>query len=243
MTRRSPGLSERHRKIMQFLSDFQDKHGYSPSIRQIGDSINVKSTSLIDYYLNQLEEMGYIDRQERISRSIRVLKAIPSSVDTLASKVVETMKRTAAGLEDLVSIPLAGRIVASNPLPMPPLSGDSYFDPESTVELARSLIPTRDTSDLFALQVDGESMIDAMINDGDIIIMRHASEAHNGEMVAVWLDDKDETTLKYFYKEANRIRLQPANPNMGPIYVDNPKSLRIMGKVVMVIRQVKNLPL
>lgn len=239
MARRSPGLSERHRKIMQFLSDFQDKHGYSPSIRQIGDSINVKSTSLIDYYLNQLEEMGYIDRQERISRSIRVLKAIPSSVDTLASKVVETMKRTAAGLEDLVSIPLAGRIVASNPLPMPPLSGDSYFDPESTVELARSLIPTRDTSDLFALEVDGESMIDAMINDGDLVIMKPAKEASNGEMVAVWMDDKDETTLKYFYKENNRIRLQPANPTMKPIYVDDPRHLRIMGKVVLVIRQVK----
>ena len=83
-------------------------------------------------------------------------------------------------------------------------------------------------------------MIDAMINDGDLVIMKKAQEARNGEMVAVWLDDNDETTLKYFYRENNRIRLQPANPTMGPIYIDNPKSLRIMGKVVMVIRQVKS---
>ena len=74
MAKRHPGLSERHRKIMEFLTKFQDSNGYSPSIRQIGDSINVKSTSLVDYYLNQLQEMGYIEREERISRSIRVVK-------------------------------------------------------------------------------------------------------------------------------------------------------------------------
>ncbi len=73
-----------------------------------------------------------------------------------------------------------------------------------------------------------------------ILSYEEGESANNGEMVAVWLDDKDETTLKYFYKEANRIRLQPANPNMGPIYVQNPKSLRIMGKVVMVIRRIKS---
>ena len=83
-------------------------------------------------------------------------------------------------------------------------------------------------------------MVDAMVNDGDIVIMKTANEAINGDMVAVWLDDNDETTLKYFYRENNRIRLQPANPTMGPIYIDNPNQLRIMGKVVMVIRQVKS---
>ena len=124
---------------------------------------------------------------------------------------------------------------------MPP-SDLSYFDPDSKVDIARSLLPARvNTSELFALEVKGDSMIDAMVNDGDIVIMRRAQEATNGEMVAVWLDDKDETTLKYFYKENGRIRLQPANPTMQPIYVENPKQLRIMGKVVMVIRQVKNI--
>lgn len=236
MPRRNPGLSERHRKIMEYLSKFQEANGYSPSIRQIGDSIGVKSTSLVDYYLNQLQEMGFIEREDRISRSIRVLNPVPAG-PTLTEKVTETVR---GALNNLVSIPLAGRIVASAPLPMP-TSDLPYFDPESSIDIARSLLPTRETNDLFALEVDGDSMVDAMINDGDIVIMKQANSANNGEMVAVWLDDKDETTLKYFYKEAKRIRLQPANPNMGPIYVDDPKSLRIMGKVVMVIRQVKSI--
>jgi repressor LexA len=125
--------------------------------------------------------------------------------------------------------------------PVPP-SDLAYFDPESGVEIARSLLPPREKiSELFALEVQGDSMIDAMINDGDIVIMKRAQEAQNGEMVAVWLNDNDETTLKYFYKENNRVRLQPANPTMNPIYVDNPAQVRIMGKVVMVIRQVKSI--
>lgn len=237
MAKRHPGLSERHRKIMEFLTKFQDANGYSPSIRQIGDSISVKSTSLVDYYLNQLLEMGYIERENRISRSIRVLQ--PVGENSLSSKVGDALRSAGNALADLVSVPIAGRIVASAPLPMP--STDlNYYDAESSVDIARSLLPVRDTTDLFALEVDGDSMIDAMVNDGDIVVMKKAVTANNGEMVAVWLDDKDETTLKYFYKEASRIRLQPANPNMGPIYVEDPKSLRIMGKVVLVIRQIKS---
>jgi repressor LexA len=233
MARRSEGLSERHKKILAFLSQFQDDNGYSPSIREIGDSIDVKSTSLVDYYLNQLEKMGYISRDNRISRSIRVVKPLQAQ----AGKVAGAVRQAARRLDDLITIPMMGRIVASAPIPMP-ASDLAYFDSESGVEIARSLLPGKEkASELFALEVQGDSMIDAMINDGDIVIMRPAQEANNGEMVAVWLDDKDETTLKYFYKENNRIRLQPANPTMGPIYVDNPQQLRIMGKVVMVIRQ------
>ena len=237
MARRSEGLSERHRKIMEFLTKFQESNGYSPSIRQIGDSIEVKSTSLVDYYLNQLHEMGYIDREDRISRSIRVVKPIYNS-PSITTVVSETIQKAGEVLAGMVRIPVAGRIVASAPLPMP-TSDLSYMDPETSVDIARSLLPTRDVSDLFALEVDGDSMVDAMVNDGDIVVMKKAQSANNGDMVAVWLDDKDETTLKYFYKENNRVRLQPANPNMDPIYITNPKSLRIMGKVVMVIRQVQ----
>lgn len=238
MARRSQGLSERHRKIMEFLTQFQESNGYSPSIRQIGDSIDVKSTSLVDYYLNQLQEMGLIEREDRISRSIRVLQPVYAA-PAISSVVGGAVHKAENIIADLISIPIAGRIVASAPLPMP-TSDLSYYDAESSVDIARSLLPAHDVSDLFALEVSGDSMVDAMINDGDIVVMKKAQSANNGEMVAVWLDDKDETTLKYFYKEPTRIRLQPANPNMGPIYVENPKSLRIMGKVVMVIRQIKS---
>jgi repressor LexA len=240
MARKREGLSDRHRRIMEYLTDFIDEFGYSPSIREIGDAIDVKSTSLVDYYLNQLEEKEYISREGRISRSIRVLKPMRSAGKAISTKVRDTTRAVNTLVDSLVSIPLRGRIVASSPIPMPS-SDFNYFDPESGVEIARSLLPARErVSELFALEVQGDSMIDAMVNDGDLIIIRPSSQANNGEMVAVWLDDKDETTLKYFYKEKSRIRLQPANPTMDPIYIDNPETLRIMGKVVMVIRQYKS---
>ncbi len=239
MVRRREGLSERERKIMEFLTTFQEKNGYSPSIRQIGDDINVRSTSLVDYYLDQLQELGYIARDSHVSRSVRILKPVHGS-HPAESKLGKAVQAVSTAVSDLIRIPVAGRIVAGEPIPMPS-SEVNYFDSESTVEMARSMLPQREKpEELFALEVQGESMIDAMINDGDIVIMKPAKEARNGEMVAVWLDDNDETTLKYFYKEPNRIRLQPANPTMQPIYVDSAAKLRIMGKVVMVIRQVRS---
>jgi repressor LexA len=237
MARRSEGLSERLKKILFFLTNFVRENGYSPNIREIGDSISVGSTSLIDYYLNQLEEMGYIARDKHIARSIRMLKPLPGESTSPAARNVQAAAAHIAN--DILRIPLLGRIVASAPIPMP-TSDLGYFDPDSSVEIARSLLPARDkTNELFALEVNGDSMIDAMVNDGDIVIMKKAQEANNGEMVAVWLDDENATTLKYFYKENDRVRLQPANPTMKPIYIDNPATLRIMGKVVMVIRQIK----
>jgi repressor LexA len=233
MARKSEGLGIRHKKIMEFLEEFQKENGYSPSIREIGESIDVKSTSLVDYYLKQLEELSFISRENHISRSIRILK-------TFGEKAVGTVEKVRQSIEEMLQIPVMGRIVASEPIPMP-TSDMNYFDPESSIDVARSLLPQKEkVEDLFALEVQGESMIDAMVNDGDIVVMKRANQASNGEMVAVWLDDKDETTLKYFYREDNRIRLQPANPNMEPIYIQSSANLRIMGKVIMVIRQVKS---
>ena len=81
-------------------------------------------------------------------------------------------------------------------------------------------------------------MIDAMINDGDIVVMKKTNQAKNGEMVAIWLNDRDETTLKYFYRENGKVRLQPANPTMQPIIIDDPRIVEVQGKVILVIRQV-----
>jgi repressor LexA len=240
MVRKSEGLSKRHQLILKFLSQFQDENGYSPSIREIGESIGVRSTSLVDYYLKQLEEKGYISREQHISRSICLIKPIPS-LKSATEKIAESIHQASNTIENLLSIPLMGRIVASEPIPMPS-SDIGFFDSESSIDIARSLLPAKEkTEDLFALEVQGNSMIDAMVNDGDIVIMKRTQQASNGEMVAVWLDDKDQTTLKYFFKEKTGIRLQPANPNMDPIYVENPASLRIMGKVVMVIRQMNGM--
>jgi repressor LexA len=183
--------------------------------------------------------MGYIERDGRVSRGIRLLKPLTEATTAFASQVKQTAQDVRATVEDILRIPVIGRIFASEPVPVPS-SDFSYYDAESMVDVARSLLPTRDRlNDLFALEVQGDSMIDAMINEGDIVIMKPAHEARNGELVAVWLRDKEETTLKYFYLENGRVRLQPANPTMGPIYVNDPNTVEIQGKVVMVIRQVE----
>ena len=217
MARKSAGLSERHKKILEFLGKYQDTAGYPPSIREIGDGTNISSTSVVNYYLDQLEKMGYIKREDHISRGIRLVK--------------ET-------LSEMLRIPVIGRIAAGIPMPVPS-SDFSYFDPDTGIDIARSMLPAREKiSDLFALEVRGDSMIDAMVNDGDIVVFKRVQEAKNGEMVAVWLNDRDETTLKYFYLENGRVRLQPANPSMLPIYIEDPSIVRIQGKVVLVIRRV-----
>lgn len=235
--RKSEGLGDRHRKIMEFLTNFQDQHGYSPSIREIGKCINVESTSLVDYYLEQLTQEGYIERDKRISRSIRVLRPMHAS-ESATARLPQAIREVARRASELLTIPIWGRIGASLPVPMPAAEG-SYFDPESTVEIARSLLPAKEkVNELFALEVSGHSMIDAMVNDGDIVIMKRTQNANNGEMVAVWLEDTDETTLKYFFNESGHVRLQPANPTMNPIIIENPERVRVQGKVVMIVRRV-----
>lgn len=215
-------MEERLHRILDFLTSFQEKSGYSPSIREIGDKIGVKSTSLVDFYLDKLETRGAIVRDRHISRSIRVISN---------------------AIKEVFRIPVMGRIVAGKPIPVPASDLD-YFNSEDSVEIASSILPVKERADrLFALQVEGDSMVDAMVNDGDIVIMKPTRVAENGDMVAVWLPDRDETTLKYFYKEGDRYRLQPANPTMSPIYIEKTRPMEIMGKVVMVVRQVRSAPL
>ncbi|TAK14521.1 MAG: repressor LexA [Anaerolineae bacterium] len=234
MARKKKGLSDRHLKILEVMQKYQDENGYPPSIREIGRQAKISSTSVVNYYLDQLEEAEYIQRDRKVSRGMRLLKTAAGD----AYELGDTSGNS--GNEAFLTIPLAGRIGAG--IMALPASDFNYFDVDSGVDVARSLLP-EDTSDIFAVEVDGESMIDAMINDGDIVVMRHAKDARNGEMVAVRLADDDTMTLKYFYKEGGRVRLQPANPTMEPIYVDNPKNLEIQGKVLLVIRQVGASPI
>jgi repressor LexA len=268
--RRQKDLSDRHKKILEVLEDFQKENGYPPAIRQICDKADISSTSVVNYYLDQLEDLGYIHRDEGVSRGIRQIKTasgllinpspdmIASAARSTATSVLQSAQNLGQAVGDLLRIPIAGRIAAGLPVPVPAASF-SYYDPESMVDVAASLLPRGEKSDeLFALEVQGDSMIDAMVYDGDIVIMKKAQHARNGEMVAVWLTDRDETTLKYFYRETERVRtqpantniqptyiekervrLQPANPTMDPIYINDPAIVQIQGKVVMVIRQVK----
>ncbi len=231
MTKKREGLSPRHKKILAFLETFLSERGYPPSIREIGDHTQISSTSVVNYYLNQLEEMNYIARESNVSRGINLLKSSSGSL-------IQDMKTAVTNFADqLISIPLVGNIVAGEPMPVP-ASDFSYYDPESGIDVARSLLPAGDVmEDLYALRVHGDSMIDAMVNDGDIVVMKKTNQARNGEMVAIWLNDRDETTLKYFYLENGHVRLQPANPTMKPIIINDPSIVEVQGKVVLVIRQ------
>ena len=240
MARKSMGLGERHKKILEFLDEYHHDFGYPPSIREIGDRTGISSTSVVNYYLDQLVTMGYIQRESHISRGIRVLKSLPGA-KSAAARVGQTVQNVAQAITEMLRIPVVGRIVAGVPMPVPG-SDFSYYDPETAIDIARSLLPSREKVDkLFALEVQGDSMIDAMVNDGDIVIMRRVEEARNGEMVGVWLRDREETTLKYFYLENGRVRLQPANHTMQPIYIEDPSTVEIQGKVVLVIRRLESL--
>lgn len=231
MTRKRVGLSPRHKKILSFLEAFQSKNGYPPSIREIGDHTQISSTSVVNYYLNQLEEMHYIERVSNVSRGINLLKT------SKGNSVKNPMTAVTDFADQLISIPLVGNIIAGEPMPVP-ASDFSYYDSESGIDIARSLLPAGDhPEDLYALRVHGDSMIDAMVNDGDIVVMQKTNQARNGEMVAIWLNDRDETTLKYFYLENGQVRLQPANPTMKPIIIRDPSIVEVQGKVVLVIRQ------
>ena len=208
-------LTERQQAILDHIRDFIRKNAYPPSIREIMTALGISSTSVVNYNLNALVREGYITRHKELARGIRL-------VDQSEVRV---------GLADLVRVPLLGRIVAGDPVPVP----DEAFDPGEYIELTRDII--KDEDGIYALQVSGESMIDALINDGDIVIMRHQADVRNGDLVAVWLKDEKETTLKRFYHEGKQVRLQPANPYMAPIYTD-PGNVEVQGKVIMVIRQV-----
>jgi len=130
----------------------------------------------------------------------------------------------------VIHVPLLGRIAAGTPIPVPE---GSYAG--ETVDLTRGLVSGHDN--VYALQVRGTSMIDALINDGDIVVMQHQETAQDGDMVAAWLVNEEETTLKRYFHEGDRIRLQPENSQMQPIYV-SPGNLQIQGKVLAVIRHI-----
>ena len=177
--------------ILQVLEEFQIQAGYPPSIREICDQANISSTSVVNYYLDQLEDMGYIQRDDRVSCGIRLINPLSEVAGVAANSLKQSAQQTVQTLANLLQIPMVGRIQAGLPMPVPS-SDFSYYDPDSMVDVATSLLPNRErgAKDLFALEVQGDLMIDAMINDGDIVIMKPAMEACNGEMVAVWLDGR-----------------------------------------------------
>ena len=212
-------LTDRQRRILEHIQDFSVNNGYPPSIRQIGKAVGISSTSVVNYNLNRLVDEGYLDRDQKVSRGIRL---------------TDKLMKAANSIGDVVRVPLVGRIFASEPVPMPGTDSAMYGADEA-IEITRDLVSSGE--DLFALEVKGDSMIDAMVNEGDIVVMKREPTWSNGDMVAVWLKDREETTLKYIFREGNHVRLQPANPNMDAIMIENPEIIEVQGKVMLVLRQ------
>jgi len=207
-------LSDKQKGIIGFIDHFLADRGYPPTVRDIQAGCRISSTSVVDYNLNILEREGYIRRHAEVSRGIELLTR------TLASEV---------------SVPIIGQIAAGEPIPVPTPDTWDVTAGAETLGVPREL--TRGKDGVYALKVKGMSMVDALINDGDIVLMQHVSVVENGEMAAVWLKAEKEATLKKVYVEPDRIRLQPANSQMQPIYIA-PDNVEIQGRVIAVIRQV-----
>lgn len=206
-------LSPKQERILDFLRRFLDDKDYPPTVREIVKGCGISSTSVVDYNLNILEREGYIRRGREISRGI---------------ELVDSNRRR------LVRVPVIGRIAAGEPIPVPSAETWDNVAAAETIDLTEGL--TRGKREVYALRVKGTSMVDALINDGDIVLMEYTNTAENGELVAVWLKGEKEATLKRFYRERDRIRLQPANIEMEPVYAE-PENVEIQGKVIAVIRQ------
>jgi len=205
------GLSAKQQGILKFMRQFIDEHDYPPSIRDIQIGCDISSTSVVDYNLKALERLGHIRRDREVSRAI------------------ELLDRAGGRRSRTVPVPIIGTIAAGQPIPLPSpenVDYDNVFD--ATEDM------TRGRENVFALKVRGTSMIDALVNDGDIVILEQASSCDDGDMVAAWLRKENEATLKKFYREGDRVRLQPANSTMKPIFT-SADNVEIQGKVLATI--------
>jgi repressor LexA len=199
-------LSSKQQSILRFIQHFIRDKDYPPSIRDIQDGCGISSTSVVDYNLKALERLGYIRRDREVSRAIELV-----------------------GRRRLQTVPVIGQIAAGLPIPVP--SSDTWMqeDFEESIDLPEDVTSGKDN--VYALRVKGTSMIDALVNDGDLVLMEQTNAADSGDMVAVWLKDRNETTLKKIYYEGERVRLQPANSTMEPIYA-RAEDVEIQGRVL-----------
>ena len=211
-------LTARQTEILRFIARTSEERGFPPTIREIGGEFNIKSTNGVNDHLKALERKGYLQRGELQSRSL-----VPtSSARTLLGLVAPRPGRA-------VEIPLVGRVAAGEPL----LAEQNLDD---AVEVDGTLLP-RGGKDVFALRVKGDSMIGDGILDGDIVFVRRQPNAHPGDIVVAMLEN--EATVKRFYPEGSRVRLQPSNPSMSPIIVEraSARELTLLGLVVGVFRK------
>lgn len=207
-------IGKRQRAIYEYILEYSKDHSYPPSVREIGAAVGLASPSTVHMHLKALESAGLIKRDPKKPRTIEVMG------DENETKLAEVTQDVSG---NSISLPLVGRVAAGTPI----LAEQNV---EETLTLPTSIVGDASS---FILRVRGESMINAGIFDGDYIVVKEQSDAHNGEIVVALIDDS--ATVKTFYREKDRVRLQPENDTMEPIYVDNPV---ILGKVTALIRSV-----
>lgn len=212
-------LYRRERDLLTYILQFQEQHGYSPTLRELADALGKRSVSTIHATIRTLVDKGYLQKAEGNSRTLKILKR--DSVDA-------ALGATSRALGPSITLPLMGFIAAGKPL-------EPHTDPEATFPISSSMISGKKTS--YVLQVKGSSMIEDGILDGDFVVIEKTESANNGDIV-VALVDESLATLKRFYKEGEKVVLMPANSQMDPIY---PKNLRIQGVVVSLVRKFKYL--
>jgi repressor LexA len=219
-------LSDMQVRILQCIASFVRENEMPPTNREIGQEVGIQSTGHVDYHLAQLEKKGFLERNARKSRGLRLL---PRAMEHPAVAEVLSGEGAAPVAIGQLKVPVLGRIAAGIPLEV-----SRQYD--EMLDLSAAF--ARD--DVFALRVKGKSMIGDLIDDGDYVIVQRSETAANGECVVATVSgpgQEAEATLKRVYREGSRIRLQPSNPEMQPIYVD-PKDLRIQGRVISVIRTI-----
>ena len=209
-------LPRRRQQILDFIQEFIAENGIPPTVRDVQRACNISSTSVVDYNLRILDRDGYLNRRPDVARGI------------------ELLDESGQPVSNAPRVQIVGGIAAGLPIPVfstEEAASSAEFD---TIEVSPDL--PRRHGRLYGLTVTGTSMIDALIDDGDVVIVKPAKEAANGEMVVAWLKHEEEATLKKFYLEGDRVRLQPANSQMEPIY-SSASNVEIHGKVVSVIRK------
>lgn len=206
-----PGvLYRKERQLLEFLVQFQSKHGYAPTLKEMAAGTGHKAVSTIHVIIRNLVDKGYV---QKIDGNSRILKVKDENIIAKFNNI-----------EPSIELPLMGFIAAGQPL-------EPHTDPNATFQVSASMLSGSKTA--YVLQVKGESMIEDGIRDGDYVVIEKANEAINGQIVVALVDD-NLATLKRFYKEGEVIVLRPANATMQPIY---PKTIRIQGKVVGLVRK------
>ncbi len=210
-------ITKRQQAILDFIKQEVDKRGYPPSVREIGLAVGLSSTASVHNQLNQLEKKGFIRKDKSTTRGIMILS--PETTNE-SSKVSPPQQE----LKSVINIPLIGKVTAGSPI-------EAIENPDDFFPLPTPLVPPHQK--VFLVNGSGGSMINAGIYDGDQIIVKQQSDAHNGDIIVAMLDEGHEVTVKRFFREAEYVRLQPENDLLEPIFSTH---VTILGKVIGLFR-------